>query len=244
MTDGDNGPTEYFYLGSKLIAKESQVATTEDTPGYTGHLEDDDLQLTYMQQRYYDPLIGRFYSNDPVGFTASNPMMFNRYAYANNNPYRFVDPDGRKPGDLFETQEAAGRDAVTHVNEKSIKDNLEYGGTIDRVVSKDANGTEVVNYVASEPVQGNETGFSIDGDVKTLVGDYHTHGDYSKVSNGIIERTTRKNDEFDSDKFSSDDNRTGKIFSQATKKNREARNEKYIRVLGTPSGKIKVKEFE
>lgn len=50
-----------------------------------------------MQQRYYDPLIGRFYSNDPVGFTASNPMMFNRYAYANNNPYKFADPDGRNP---------------------------------------------------------------------------------------------------------------------------------------------------
>jgi RHS repeat-associated protein len=63
--------------------------------GYTGHLEDTDLGLTYMQQRYYDPVIGRFYSNDPVGFTASNPMMFNRYAYANNNPYKYVDPDGR-----------------------------------------------------------------------------------------------------------------------------------------------------
>jgi uncharacterized protein RhaS with RHS repeats len=46
-----------------------------------------------MQQRYYDPVVGRFYSNDPVGFSADKPMMFNRYAYANNNPYKFVDPD-------------------------------------------------------------------------------------------------------------------------------------------------------
>jgi RHS repeat-associated protein len=95
MTSGDSGLTEYFYLGSKLIAKESQVATSEDTPGYTGHLEDDDLQLTYMQQRYYDPLIGRFYSNDPVGFKVSNPMSFNRYSYVNNSPYMYTDPDGR-----------------------------------------------------------------------------------------------------------------------------------------------------
>jgi RHS repeat-associated protein len=50
-----------------------------------------------MQQRYYDPVIGRFYSNDPVGFTASNPMIFNRYAYANNNPFKFTDPDGATP---------------------------------------------------------------------------------------------------------------------------------------------------
>ncbi|WP_299005954.1 RHS repeat-associated core domain-containing protein [uncultured Shewanella sp.] len=61
--------------------------------GYTGHLHDKDLGLTYMQARYYDPLIGRFYSNDPVGF-ADTTHSFNRYAYANNNPYKYVDPDG------------------------------------------------------------------------------------------------------------------------------------------------------
>lgn len=46
-----------------------------------------------MQARYYDPVIGRFYSNDPVGF--KNIHNFNRYAYANNNPYKYIDPDGR-----------------------------------------------------------------------------------------------------------------------------------------------------
>jgi RHS repeat-associated protein len=95
LTDGPQGVTRYIYLGSQLIARIGNTAAAEDKPGYTGHLEDDDLSLTYMQQRYYDPVVGRFYSNDPVGFTASNPMMFNRYAYANNNPYKFVDPDGR-----------------------------------------------------------------------------------------------------------------------------------------------------
>ena len=64
--------------------------------GYTGHLQDEDLGLTYMQARYYDPVIGRFYSNDPVGYTAKNPVMsFNRYLYVNNNPYKYTDPDGK-----------------------------------------------------------------------------------------------------------------------------------------------------
>ncbi|MEH6594218.1 MAG: hypothetical protein V7736_01575 [Colwellia polaris] len=27
-----------------------------------------------MQARYYDPVIGRFYSNDPVGYTVANPV--------------------------------------------------------------------------------------------------------------------------------------------------------------------------
>ncbi len=48
-----------------------------------------------MQARYYDPVIGRFYSNDPVGYTAKNPVMsFNRYMYVNNNPYKYTDPNG------------------------------------------------------------------------------------------------------------------------------------------------------
>jgi uncharacterized protein RhaS with RHS repeats len=46
-----------------------------------------------MQARYYDPVIGRFYSNDPIGFR--DVHSFNRYAYANNNPYKYIDPDGR-----------------------------------------------------------------------------------------------------------------------------------------------------
>lgn len=48
-----------------------------------------------MQARCYDPVIGRFYSNDPVGYTSANPVMsFNRYMYANNNPYKYNDPNG------------------------------------------------------------------------------------------------------------------------------------------------------
>ncbi|WP_245219856.1 MULTISPECIES: RHS repeat-associated core domain-containing protein [Pseudoalteromonas] len=52
-----------------------------------------------MQARYYDPVIGRFMSNDPVDVMGhmgrGNPVHgFGRYTYANNNPYKYVDPDG------------------------------------------------------------------------------------------------------------------------------------------------------
>ena len=66
-----------------------------DRPGYSGHVLDSLTLLTYMQQRYYDPRIGRFLSTDPIQANANTGASFNRYWYANNNPYRFIDPDGR-----------------------------------------------------------------------------------------------------------------------------------------------------
>lgn len=69
-----------------------------DGVGFAGHVQDAATGLTYMQQRYYDPLIGRFLSTDPVTAYDGGTQFFNRYAYAFNNPYRFTDPDGRAPG--------------------------------------------------------------------------------------------------------------------------------------------------
>ncbi len=67
-----------------------------DGIGYTGHVMDSATGLTYMQQRYYDPDIGRFLSVDPVEADADTGGDFNRYVYAYNNPYAFTDPDGRQ----------------------------------------------------------------------------------------------------------------------------------------------------
>jgi RHS repeat-associated protein len=69
--------------------------TNPDGIGFTGHVNDPDTGLVYMQQRYYEPLAGRFLSVDPVTTNAKDGSFFGRYHYANNNPYKFVDPDGR-----------------------------------------------------------------------------------------------------------------------------------------------------
>ena len=41
------------------------------------------------------PAVGRFLSMDPVTANDGTGGNFNRYWYANNNPYTFTDPDGR-----------------------------------------------------------------------------------------------------------------------------------------------------
>ena len=62
---------------------------------YTGKANFNSFGLSYYGARWYDPAIGRFTGIDPVGYKEDNIHSFNRYAYANNNPYKFVDPDGR-----------------------------------------------------------------------------------------------------------------------------------------------------
>ncbi|WP_314102851.1 RHS repeat-associated core domain-containing protein [uncultured Stenotrophomonas sp.] len=54
-----------------------------------------------MQQRYYDPGIGRFLSVDAVTAYSGDARHFNRYGYSYNNPYKFTDPDGRCPQCLW-----------------------------------------------------------------------------------------------------------------------------------------------
>jgi RHS repeat-associated protein len=44
----------------------------------------------YMRARYYDPNVGRFISEDPIGFEGG----INLYSYTANNPINFIDPSG------------------------------------------------------------------------------------------------------------------------------------------------------
>ena len=74
--------------------KQVDPAANKDNEGFTGHIDDDATGLTYMQARYYDPNIGRFLSNDPVGFAQGGPGYFGRYMYVGNDPVNFTDPSG------------------------------------------------------------------------------------------------------------------------------------------------------
>ncbi|MGR6872725.1 RHS repeat domain-containing protein [Pseudomonas sp. HK3] len=72
-----------------------QEEDIDNSVGFTGHVQDKTLDLNYMQARWYNPELGRFLSIDPVGYEDGNTHSFNRYSYANNNPYKYVDPDGQ-----------------------------------------------------------------------------------------------------------------------------------------------------
>ncbi|NOK32610.1 hypothetical protein HMI49_05290 [Corallococcus exercitus] len=102
-TDGLGSPVARTDANGNVISRTRYepygVTASGMTPtiGFAGHVNDADSGLTYMQARYYDPVAGRFMSVDPITTDVNSGSSFNRYAYANNSPYRFIDPDGRAP---------------------------------------------------------------------------------------------------------------------------------------------------
>jgi len=122
---------EYSPYGSRLLleSQESDCSSGSCIPvesawdekqWFTGKLEESRSGIQYFGARWYEPELGRFLSVDPVRFREDNIFSFNRYAYANNNPYRYADPDGKEvvqvgaslafPEILGIFQKALGRD--------------------------------------------------------------------------------------------------------------------------------------
>jgi RHS repeat-associated protein len=81
--------------------KQKEAASSNQHQWFGGKVQDSETGLSYFGARYYDPVVGRFMGVDAVGFNPGNLQSFNRYAYANNNPYRFVDPTGNAAEDWF-----------------------------------------------------------------------------------------------------------------------------------------------
>jgi RHS repeat-associated protein len=59
--------------------------------GYTGREQDSETGLDYYRARYYDAGVGRFISEDPIGFNGGDA---NLYRYVFNSPVNAIDPSG------------------------------------------------------------------------------------------------------------------------------------------------------
>jgi RHS repeat-associated protein len=82
----------------------------------------------YMRARYYDPVVGRFISEDPLGFDGGD---VNLYVYAGLNPLLVVDPWG-----LFDIQDST----------RNVIDRL--GG--EQMLINGRNASLIVTYATSE----------------------------------------------------------------------------------------------
>ena len=101
---------------------------------------DADLEMYYLQSRYYDAKICRFISPDSVEYLGANGdlMSYNLYAYCSNNPVMFRDDSGHLKDAVVQFFEGIYEDFLNYNPNKSIveimfvKDNIKaVGGNQD-----------------------------------------------------------------------------------------------------------------
>ncbi len=95
----------YPYGGTTIIAGKDKTQVQQKRYRYTGKEKDDRSDLSYYGARYLAPWMARWTSPDSAGAVDG----LNLYAYAGNNPLKYIDPtghvkvhpiDGGKPREL------------------------------------------------------------------------------------------------------------------------------------------------
>ncbi|MFB6723685.1 RHS repeat domain-containing protein [Kribbella sp. NPDC056345] len=89
--------------------------------GFVGGTQDDQTGLVRLGARDYDPSTGRFISVDPK-LDFEDPQQMNAYAYANNSPLTFSDPDGQRyVTDTVTTLREQVRTITKRITEERVK---------------------------------------------------------------------------------------------------------------------------
>ena len=125
---GDTTGTVYFFLAdtlgstSTILSSAGTVVESEKYYPYgglrSGGITTTDKQFTGQQNegtafglydygaRFYSTVTGQFLSPDPKVQSTYDPLCWDRYAYAQDNPLRYVDPTGLDASDLHRLADA------------------------------------------------------------------------------------------------------------------------------------------
>lgn len=151
---------------------EPQSPVAGEPLGFAGASRDSLSELSDLQARWYSPTLGRLMALDPVTFHEGNFQSFNLYAYANNNPYRFIDPDGRTP------EEALAQERTSSINYRStgISGTFPLGGGYTQLEFEmlSPNGQSQVNFSGTVLTTNYGVGIDLSGVVSegVLTGPY------------------------------------------------------------------------
>ncbi|GHU09291.1 hypothetical protein FACS1894151_06760 [Spirochaetia bacterium] len=228
--------------------------------GYTGKPYDAVTGLYNYGYRDYAPVAARFTTVDPIRDGS------NWFSYVNNDPVNYTDLWGLSASDYYlakgnadqsktteqpqqniiignregyNTPDEAARKMLDIVNPISIERNIEYAG---RIYQNRNDGM----YYASDAIPGtilhSDPLSSPVPEGARVVGDYHTHSDYSfRENSGTIIRTSDPDkDNLYSDEFSIADYTFANNYSKQLQKNGSLGIAEYNSYLGTPSGNYRI----
>jgi RHS repeat-associated protein len=95
LTDGAGSVVAHYRWDAwGNLRNQEALTASQNRIGYTGHRFDDEIGLHHAQTRHLDPATGRFTTPDAYLGEPEDPASQNRFAYAQGNPTKYVDPTG------------------------------------------------------------------------------------------------------------------------------------------------------
>ena len=177
---GDVVESSSYYPSGMRFGESSVILTNNVQPyRHTGHEMQEMHGLNWIDNN------ARFRTvSDGSGFTGVDPhaekyYSISPYTYCEGNPIRFIDSDGRDPGDIFRSKRLAAADFGHLYNDNSIQLNKEFGTTIYRITNTEG---KFIGYSYSVPNIGNEHSLDLISPAPKeyeTVAEAHTHGGYS-----------------------------------------------------------------
>ncbi|MDD5703238.1 MAG: RHS repeat-associated core domain-containing protein [Dehalococcoidales bacterium] len=127
---------------------------------FTGKEWDEESGLYYSWHRYYSPVLGRFTQVDPLW--QKYPSLTS-YQYCDNNPLKFVDPDGNKITNLnsWEARKLQSAMCQTEIGRKSWDEMVERDDISIKIVFNQKDKPTEIRMVDGKEKEGRITGKAI-----------------------------------------------------------------------------------